>query len=212
MCSVDLCAFQCGCSSLLKWERFQQNAVWRRQVPRSSWAPRCSRAVDGCRIGGRDRSKARFANSNYLDHQVRADNAPASEVSDWKPGLSSRNTVFLTESDWIEPNCSSSSAWKWVFFANNLLMNAPKAYTYREIMVRTYSQYALVLQCPQFGRAVTNIYLTSVFRRLKPLVLAVVLSYKDVENPPPPNKHKHTHIHTRTHLFTPLLPRKGTKA
>lgn len=55
-------------------------------------------------------------------------------------------------------------------------MNAPKAYTYREIMVRTYSQYALLLQFPQFGRAVTKIYLTSVFRRLKPLMLAFVLS------------------------------------
>lgn len=89
-------------------------------------------------------------------------------------------------------------------------MNAPKAYTYREIMVRTYSQYALLLQFPQFGRAVTKIYLTSVFRRLKPLMLAFVLSYKDVGNPPSPKKNKHTHSYA--HLFTPLLPRKGTKA
>lgn len=159
--------------------------------------------MHACRIGGRDRSKTRFANSNYLDHQVRAQNAPASEVSDWKPGLSPRNTAFLTESDWIEPNCSSgSNAWKWVFFANNLLMNAPKAYTYREIMVRTYSQYALLLQFPQFGRAVTKIYLTSVFRRLKPLMLAFVLSYKDVGNPPLPKKKTNTHTHT--HTYSPL--------
>lgn len=93
------------------------------------------------------------------------------------------------------------------FFANNLLMNAPKAYTYREIMVRTYSQYALLLQFPQFGRAVTKIYLTSVFRRLKPLMLAFVLSYKDVGNPPSPQK-KQTHTLIRT-LIHPSPPQEG---
>lgn len=86
-------------------------------------------------------------------------------------------------------------------------MNAPKAYTYREIMVRTYSQYALLLQFPQFGRAVTKIYLTSVFRRLKPLMLAFVLSYKDVGNRPSPRK-KQTHTLIRT-LIHPSPPQEG---
>lgn len=86
-------------------------------------------------------------------------------------------------------------------------MNAPKAYTYREIMVRTYSQYALLLQFPQFGRAVTKIYLTSVFRRLKPLMLAFVLLYKDVGNPPSPRK-KQTHTLIRT-LIHPSPPQEG---
>lgn len=86
-------------------------------------------------------------------------------------------------------------------------MNAPKAYTYREIMVRTYSQYALLLQFPQFGRAVTKIYLTSVFRRLKPLMLAFVLSYKDVGNPLSPKK-KQTHTLIRT-LIHPSPPQEG---